>query len=64
VDESNAPEIESPTDILLWQDGFWCFRAEFAPHIKPDFNYEVITAYSPRWLKLIEKRALPPHLGG
>jgi len=42
----------SPEDILLWPDGFWCFREELSPHfLRPD-DYRVVTHQSEEWSTL------------
>jgi hypothetical protein len=32
----------NPDDILLWPDGFWCFREELDPRFLREDNYRVI----------------------
>lgn len=48
-------------DILLWHDGFWCFREELSPAFLRDENYRVILCNSDEWLAIITKnKAIPP----
>ena len=42
----------SSEDILLWPDGFWCFREEFSPHFLRSDDYRVIPHQSEEWSKL------------
>lgn len=48
-------------DILLWQDGFWCFREELTAEFLRDDNYQVILCNSDEWLEILTKnKATPP----
>ncbi len=47
-----------PDNILVWPDGFWCFREEFTAQFLRDDSYRVILHKSDEWLKLTD--ALPP----
>jgi hypothetical protein len=38
-------------DILLWPDGFWCFREEFSPHFLRADDYRVILRQGEEWSK-------------
>lgn len=38
--------IMDPDDILLWPDGFWCFREEFDPRFLRGNNYRVVESAS------------------
>ena len=39
----------NPEDILLWSDGFWCFREEFTPEFMRDEDYRVLPHQSEEW---------------
>ena len=39
----------NPQDILLWPDGFWCFREEFSPQFLRDDDYRVVPHKSDEW---------------
>jgi hypothetical protein len=43
-----------PEDILLWSDGFWCFREEFSPQFLRGDNYRVVPHRSEEWLRVAE----------
>ena len=45
-----------PDDILLWPDGFWCFREEYAPTFLREDNYRVVKRSSYEWRALEAKR--------
>ena len=50
-----------PDNILLWPDGFWCFRDELAPSFLRDDNYRVILHQSDEWAKIqLTNPILPP----
>ncbi len=36
----------NPDDILLWPDGFWCFREELDPRFLREDNYRVVPSGS------------------
>ena len=36
-------------DILVWPDGFWCFRKELKATMQRDDNYRVIYFDSEEW---------------
>ena len=38
-----------PEDILLWPDGFWCFREEFSPLFLREDDYQVVPHRSDEW---------------
>ncbi len=40
-------------DILLWPDGFWCFREELSPAFLRDDKYAVVMCNSDEWLTII-----------
>jgi len=56
MEKSKTDVTESPIDIFVWSDGYWCCRADFSPYLKPNFNYRVIPVSSPEWLHLADKR--------
>jgi len=39
----------NPDDILMWPDGFWCFREEFSSAFLRDYNYRLIRQNSEEW---------------
>jgi len=39
----------SPNDILVWLDGFWCFREEHSLDFLRDDGYRVILQHSKEW---------------
>jgi hypothetical protein len=47
-------------DILLWRDGFWCFRIENRPEFLRGDNYCVILRHSEEWLSFMNDAAPPP----
>jgi hypothetical protein len=38
-----------PDDVLVWRDGFWCFRVEHRREFQRDDNYSVILQDSDEW---------------
>jgi hypothetical protein len=38
-----------PNDILLWADGFWCFRIEYRPEFLRDDSYRVVSPDCAEW---------------
>jgi len=49
--------IESPHDLLLWEDGFWSFREEFCEQWLRAHDYRVVVRNSEEWLRIT---AQPP----
>ena len=49
----------NPHDILLWPDGFWCFREELDQNFLRDDNYRVILRYSNEWVKVQRPKPIP-----
>jgi len=47
-----------PDNILIWPDGFWCFREELCPEFLRDDNYRVIPHSTDEWLRVLSNR--PP----
>lgn len=42
------PEYEeSPDDVILWSDGYWCFRFELEEHSHRSSNYKVYYLNNP-----------------
>lgn len=41
----------NPEDVLLWWDGFWCFRKDYNPEFaaKLGYNYRIIPEKSDEW---------------
>ena len=52
-----------PDNILLWPDGFWCFREELDQNFLRDDNYRVILHESAEWLEVQRTKATPPPPG-
>jgi len=53
-----SPATVSPHDLLLWEDGFWCFREEFSEQWLRAQDYRVVVCNSEEWLR---RTAQPPH---
>jgi hypothetical protein len=45
-----------PDDILLWQDGFWCFREELDPKFLRNHYYRVIPCDSEEGQRVLSAR--------
>ena len=43
----------NPDDILLWPDGFWCFREELDPRFLRGNNYRVVEGASEEGQKIL-----------
>jgi len=48
-----------PEDILLWPDGFWCFREDFNDGFMRGNDYRVVALLSVEWWELKDRGALP-----
>lgn len=46
---ANAASAENPDDLLLWPDGFWCFRDEYREQWLRAVDYRVILRGSDEW---------------
>ncbi len=57
-----SSRASQPDDLLLWEDGFWCFPAEHQDNLSHGDNYRVIPNSSAEWGKLTSQR-LPNGLG-
>ena len=42
----------NPDDILIWPDGFWCYREEFREDFLRGDNYRVVAHLSDEWQKI------------
>ena len=40
-------------DILIWPDGFWCFREEFSESFLRDDKYRVVETTTDEWVSLL-----------
>ncbi len=49
-----------PDNILLWPDGFWCFRDELRPDFMRDENYKVVLHHSDQWQMLQHSNPMVP----
>ena len=38
---------EDPEDVILWSDGYWCFRFELEEHSHRSGNYKVYFKNNP-----------------
>ena len=47
-----------PDNILLWPDGFWCFREEHSPSFLRYEDYRVIVHNTDEW-RAVESRGMP-----
>ena len=41
-----------PEDLLIWPDGFWCFREELRENMLRGGGYRVVLKGSEEWIKL------------
>jgi hypothetical protein len=39
-----------PMDILIWSDGYWCFRSDYANQPRQDYAYHLIYMSTREWL--------------
>jgi len=57
-----------PDNILIWPDGFWCFREELNPDFLRDDNYRVIEHNTEEWVRILStpmfRPTLPPSRTG
>jgi len=44
--------IMPPEDLLIWPDGFWCFREELRENMLRGGDYRVVLEGSEEWIKL------------
>jgi len=51
----------NPDDILLWPDGFWCFRMDLREEFLRDDKYRVIVQQSDEWLATQETPPFGTH---
>jgi hypothetical protein len=56
MEKAKSDDKNAPNDILLWRDGYWCYRKEFCPFTKPNFQYEVIPEKSVSWQTFVAGR--------
>ncbi len=54
----------NPDDVLLWTDGFWCFREEFGPDFLRDDSFRVLPRDSDEWHGCTSQPGPPAHSGG
>jgi hypothetical protein len=47
--------VVNAEDVLLWPDGFWCFRDEFSPRFLRAEDYRVIPHGSEEWARLTKE---------
>jgi hypothetical protein len=58
---NNAPSLTTgqdleTNDILLWADGFWCFKEELNAKFLRDDSYRTVVCASDEWLAIISMR--------
>ena len=51
-------KMQDRLDILIWRDGFWCFREEFRMDWLRDDDCRVIETEIDEWLEIARKRPL------
>ena len=49
--------MENSDDILVWRDGFWCYRLELSPDLRRGGDYRVVARTALEWLAYNAKRA-------
>ena len=42
-----------PDNVLIWPDGFWCFREELIPEFGRDDKYRVILHNTAEWSRIL-----------
>jgi hypothetical protein len=42
--------IREPMDILIWSDGYWCFRSDYPKQARQDYAYHLISLNTREWL--------------
>lgn len=47
----------STQDIMMWQDGFWCFREELGGDFGRDSGYRILHDGSAEWLAITDESA-------
>lgn len=45
---------ELPLDVLLWGDGFWCFRFEYSADFLRSGEYRLVKTDEPEWLEVTD----------
>ena len=50
----------NPNDMLVWPDGFWCFREEHCDEFLRNDDYRIVAHNSEEWHALHLKGPLPP----
>jgi hypothetical protein len=51
----------NPDDILLWPDGFWCFRDELNPEFMRTDEYRLIPASTNEAKRILSARRTMPY---
>jgi hypothetical protein len=51
----------NPDDILVWPDGFWCFREELDPRFLRGDNYRAVHGASDEARRIISARPTLRH---
>ncbi|HXC38302.1 MAG TPA: hypothetical protein VN667_05105 [Burkholderiales bacterium] len=54
---ANSASVENPDDLLLWPDGFWCFREEFSESWLRERDYRVIPLNCDEWVRITSEPA-------
>ncbi len=47
-----SASTENPNGLLLWEDGFWCFREAFSKQWLRARDYRVVAHNSEEWLRI------------
>ncbi len=50
----------NPQDMMLWQDGFWCFREEHCEEFLRKDDYRIVAHSSDEWHALYSKGPIAP----
>jgi len=49
-------------NLLIWPDGFRCFREELSPDFLRDGNYRVVVHNTDEWVKILSTPMFRPSL--
>lgn len=47
-------------DILIWSDGYWCFRSEYDKQPRKDYAYHLIYINTREWLYISATQSQTP----
>jgi len=54
--------FRDPNDILIWSDGYWCFRSEYEKQARQDYSYHLIYVNTREWLYISATPSQTPGL--